>query len=308
MSAAWIVPAFDELEDGERGFALRLEAMLHEQLALERCVEALAHRIVVAVANGSHRRPYAAFTAALTERNRGVLATLIGVMDDVFGSTPVDRHVKSIEDQFRSQMRGHGPADDPPAEDVENDGQEQEPRQRRDVGDVGDPELIWSGGRKVPVHEIGCGSCITIADGGLETLTATGSLDLPLAHQPGDTLVARVDPFIVKIRLNARTTIRLMRFSPQHFEPIAEQQVGQSPRRRRPRGPRIVPAGRDSKRTAQRGKTIRGLIALHESEDLFGTASVSRANQAAAPSLSIHAATSHSVAVVSSLQLASRRR
>jgi hypothetical protein len=45
-------------------------------------------------------------------------------------------------------MRGHGPAHDATAPDVEHDREVQEASPRRNVGDVGDPELIRTGGRE----------------------------------------------------------------------------------------------------------------------------------------------------------------
>ena len=52
-----------------------------EQLALERGEEALAQRVVVAVADRAHRGPHAGLAAAPPEGERGVLAALVGVMD-----------------------------------------------------------------------------------------------------------------------------------------------------------------------------------------------------------------------------------
>ncbi len=46
MSAMWIVPAFNEVEDRKRGFSLRLKSLLCEKLALECSVKAFAHRVV----------------------------------------------------------------------------------------------------------------------------------------------------------------------------------------------------------------------------------------------------------------------
>ena len=44
-----IVPRLDEIEDGGFGLTQRSEAVLHEQLAFERRIEALAHCIIVTV-------------------------------------------------------------------------------------------------------------------------------------------------------------------------------------------------------------------------------------------------------------------
>lgn len=65
------------------------------------------------------------------------------------------------------------------------------------------------------------------------------------------------------------------------FNPIANLKVAALASRRVAAQPRIIPARGDAERAAHRGDAILGLIALHESEDFFGSASVSRANQAA---------------------------
>jgi hypothetical protein len=54
-----VVPALDELEHGHAGLGLGFEAAAGEQLALERGEEALAHRVVEAVADRTHRGPHA---------------------------------------------------------------------------------------------------------------------------------------------------------------------------------------------------------------------------------------------------------
>ena len=65
----WIVEALDELEDLKRRRALRREAMLDEQFAVEDRIEALARCVVVAVANRTHRRTDVGAIATLAEGN-----------------------------------------------------------------------------------------------------------------------------------------------------------------------------------------------------------------------------------------------
>ncbi len=113
--------ALDEIEDSKSCFALALGAMLNEQLALENSVEALAHRVVIAITDRPHRRPHASFFAAVAERDRRILATLIGMMNDALRPATIDCHVERIKDQLRTQMRGHGPADDATTVNVEYD-------------------------------------------------------------------------------------------------------------------------------------------------------------------------------------------
>ncbi len=140
-----------------------LKRCLTEQFAFERGVETLAHRVIEAIADRPHRGSNASFIAALAERDRRILAALIRVVNDVFGFTPVDRHVERIEHQLGAQMRGHRPADHAPAVHVEHDGQEQEPTPRRHVGDIGNPKLIRCGRAEVAGHQIWRRSCVAIA-------------------------------------------------------------------------------------------------------------------------------------------------
>ena len=74
MTAMGIVPAFDELEDCHAGLDLGFEAAAVEQFAFERGKEALAHRVIEAIADRAHRRPHAGLAAALAEGDRSVLS------------------------------------------------------------------------------------------------------------------------------------------------------------------------------------------------------------------------------------------
>ena len=113
MAPFRIVPALDELEDGHAGLRLGLELPPIEQLALQGGEEALAHRIVVGIANRPHRRPDAGFLAAQAEGDRGVLRSLVRVMDHVDRTPLRQRHVEGIEHELGFQIVAHRPADDP---------------------------------------------------------------------------------------------------------------------------------------------------------------------------------------------------
>src|SRR5437660_897176 len=106
MAAAWVVPAFDEVEEGEARVGLGAEAFAIEQLALERREEALTHGVVVGVAHTTHRRPDAGLTAAPAESERRVLAALIRMMNHVGRAAPRDRHVECGQDEFGAEMGG----------------------------------------------------------------------------------------------------------------------------------------------------------------------------------------------------------
>ena len=83
MPAMKVVPALEKFEDGHPGFCLRAESAPVEQLALERRKEALAQSVVVAVPHRSHRGTHPRLPTVLPEGDRGVLPSLIGVMDDL---------------------------------------------------------------------------------------------------------------------------------------------------------------------------------------------------------------------------------
>src|ERR1700693_1969611 len=97
MTATRIVEAFNELEDRASRFGLRLEPAACKQLAFERGEEALAHGVVVGVSDRTHRRANACIAAAFAELDRGVLRTLVGVMDDAAWPPRRQRHVQRIE-------------------------------------------------------------------------------------------------------------------------------------------------------------------------------------------------------------------
>src|SRR5205085_2535798 len=80
------------------GLCMRLEASPVEKLALERCEEGLAHRVVVRVTDRAHRGLHADLATAKAETHRRVLAALIRVMDDRRRLPLPDGHDQSIDD------------------------------------------------------------------------------------------------------------------------------------------------------------------------------------------------------------------
>ena len=78
MATPRVVPAFDEIEDGETGLHLRPEAMPVQELALERCEEAFTERVVVGIPDAAHRRPDPGLGTALAEGDRRVLRRFKG--------------------------------------------------------------------------------------------------------------------------------------------------------------------------------------------------------------------------------------
>ncbi len=67
--------------------------------------------------------------ASRSEGDRGVLRSLVGMMDDVTWPALAERHVEGVQNQAGAQVAGHRPADDAPAEGVEHDRKVEEPGQ-----------------------------------------------------------------------------------------------------------------------------------------------------------------------------------
>ena len=85
MSAGWVIPTFNELEDRHAGLGLGTECVTIEQFALQRCEEALAQGVVIAITRRTHRGAHTGLLAASSKADGGILSALIGVMDDSDG-------------------------------------------------------------------------------------------------------------------------------------------------------------------------------------------------------------------------------
>jgi hypothetical protein len=76
------------------------------------------------------------------------------VVDDISGSPLLKSHLESIEHELGLEVSVHGPSDDSTAPRIEHDSQIEEAGPRRDVGDVRDPEPVWSRSCEITVHEV----------------------------------------------------------------------------------------------------------------------------------------------------------
>src|SRR5206468_1633284 len=101
MAAAWVVPAFEEVENGEARVRLGREALSIEQLALERREEALAEGVVVGVAHTAHRRPDTGVATPPAKGERGVLTAVVRMMNDLGRPALCEGHVQRGQDEVR---------------------------------------------------------------------------------------------------------------------------------------------------------------------------------------------------------------
>ena len=85
-----------------------------EQLSFARGEAALAHCIVVAIADRAHRRAHSHFLASEAEGHRGVLRSPVALMDHAIGFALRNGHVHRIKHQLRSLPGADRPADGEP--------------------------------------------------------------------------------------------------------------------------------------------------------------------------------------------------
>src|ERR1700722_5145059 len=228
MPAMRVVPAFDELEHRDFGVSAGREAPTDEQLALKRSVEALAHRVVVAIPNRTHRRPDACFPTTLPEGDRRVLRSLVGVVNDAGRIAPVNRHIQRIEYELGAQVIRHGPANDAAAARIQHDGDVQESRPGRNIRDICDPELIRAISDELPVNEVRSWPRMRIVNGRGGPLAARSPIDTAFAHQSGHTLAGYGDTDVAQVRMNARPPIRRARCAEERFDTIAKHKIRKS--------------------------------------------------------------------------------
>ena len=122
-------------------------------LVLQGLYEALGERVVVRIPPSAHADFDAMRFQALDILVRGVLDSLVRVMNEraevVVSSFP-ESHSEGAHRQIRIEIPAEVPADAPPAEDIQYDRQVDELLEQLDVGNIGDPKLIQSGDCHVP--------------------------------------------------------------------------------------------------------------------------------------------------------------
>ena len=102
--------------------------------------------------------------------------------------TLMDGLLEGIENEVRRHRCGNPPADDPPREDIDDEGHIDESRPGRYEGEIRDPELVRCRRVEPPIHEVhGAWSAEIRNRGSLEGLAADGSLEAHLAHQALDS-------------------------------------------------------------------------------------------------------------------------
>ena len=182
----------------------------------------------------------------------------------------------------RELVSGHRPAYDTPAEHIKHDGQIQKSLAAWNVGGVCRPQHVRRCGTEVVTHQIrsapGSRACARRAF----PLPATDPAQARQTHEPRDPLAPDMLAFTFKLGMDTRRAISAARTGVQRANTREQLRVAARPSGRFSHEPRVVAAGGDSQQPCHRGNGPAGPVRPHESVPFDGTASVSRANQAAA--------------------------
>src|SRR4029453_16107573 len=100
MPPVRIVPALDVAEAGHARLRLAVEPAPGQQLRLQGREEALAHRVVISIAYRPHRGPHARFPATAAEGERGILASLVRVVDPILRPSLPSRRFERTQPQL----------------------------------------------------------------------------------------------------------------------------------------------------------------------------------------------------------------
>jgi hypothetical protein len=218
-----IVPTFDEFKHGLACFWLVVEGTAIEQFAFQGSEEALAEGIIETIADRAHRRADSGCATALAKRQGRVLAALIGMMDDVFWATLLDRHLQGIHHQRGLEVSGHCPADDFAAPGIHNNGQVQPSAPSRNVGDVCDPQMIGRLGSEITLDQIWGRTCSWLSLGCAWGFAAADTLQAFGSHQASHPLATHVKLVdVCQFGMNARRTVGAFRFLMNFMDPFTQ--------------------------------------------------------------------------------------
>jgi hypothetical protein len=191
----------------------------------------------------------------MAELDRGVLRTLVGVMDHAARSPRHQCHIERIEHQLSGKHRRHRPADDTTAIRIEHHREIQKARPGRNIDDVGNPQQIRRCRGEVALDQIRCLAAIALDRGGDEP--APDHPGKPgLRHQPRDALAASANALGRKLGMNTRHTVSPPRGRVRRTDLPDQRIVCLSPPRRLSLHPCIAAAGGDSQQRAHGGNRI----------------------------------------------------
>lgn len=163
-------------------------------LGFERTKEALHHRVVIAVAFGTHAHLNLELGQHGLIGQAGVLAAPVGMVQQfLIRLASTKCHPKGRFHQTFLSMRGHCPAHDESGIDIEHHRQVQPAFSSPHGGNIGEPFPIRSRSRKIALQQIGSHRIAVATIGGTYTTLLLDRTQASSPHQAGDAMFTTTD-------------------------------------------------------------------------------------------------------------------
>src|SRR5579885_1505582 len=277
------------VDPGERGELDVLDAaprpFERDALGLVEPVDRLGHRVVVAVAAAADRRDRVFGGEPLGVDDRQVLHAPVGVMDEsaeVLTVAGPDRQLERVEREIRAQALRDPPTDDPAGEHVGDERRVREPRPRRNVGDVRDPQPVRCWRLEAPCDEIRRPGTDIGRDRGAPPSPPDTPTQAELTHQPFDATARLDDPFPSQLLVDLARPVHATVLAPHAFDVWLQLLVAYATATRRPRLRRVVRRRGELQRCADRLDPEPVAVHVDVADHLFGRRSSSAPKKAAA--------------------------
>ena len=182
------------------------------------------------------------------------LAAVVRVRDQSrLGLAQPVRHLQRVEHELGARVGGELPADDHPAEAVEDEGQVDEALPGPEVGEIADPLLVRAGGGELALEEVGCPLGRRLGrDRRPLLLAATDALEALSPHQPPDPVTADLDLAPTQLLPGLPHPVGPPVARPRLLDLPHQLAVGKLAAGRLPGSPRVEGAHRHPQHTADR--------------------------------------------------------
>src|SRR6516164_9426052 len=174
---------------------------------LERLDEALGLGVVVGIAAAPHRTDKTAAKQGSPIGLSGVLRTAVGMVNAAgLRFSALDCGVERRERQADVDRAADRIADRPARPGVENDRNVSKAIDDGDVGNVGDPELVWPVDPQI-LGAVGINRLVMVAVGRGDIAPPPARLKVVLTHQPADLLVIDDHSSMAQLGANASPAV-----------------------------------------------------------------------------------------------------
>src|SRR6185437_11745926 len=169
-----------------------------DDLSLVEAVDRFGEGVVVRVADAADGRLDPGFGEPLGVFDRDILGAAIAMMNEAAAAgrpSVMKRLFQSVQDKVRMGCPAGPPTDDPPGVGVDDEGDIDEAGPGRDIGEIREPQTVWSGSAELSVHVIQRTESRLVADRCPQRLAPDRPPKAHIPHQPGDRAASDAEAF-----------------------------------------------------------------------------------------------------------------